>query len=142
MKKEYDALIKNGTWRLEDPPVDIKHIGCKWVYKIKYKAYGSLDKCKVRLVAKGYIQKEGVYYIETFSPIEKWSTIRTLFFLAAQKWWKIHHMDVKEMLLNGDLKEDIYMFQPEGFVVKEKGHKVCKLMKVLYGLKQASCAWY
>ena len=92
-----------------DPPIGIKPIGSKWVYKTKYKADGSLDKYKERLVAKGYAKKEGVDYTETFAPTTKWGTIRTLFSLAPQNGWKIHHMDVKIAFLNGDLKEDVYM---------------------------------
>eukprot|EP00253_Pinus_taeda_P032944 PITA_32944 len=83
MQKEYDALIKNGTWKLVDPPLGTKPIGCKWVYKNKYNVDGLLDKHKARLVAKGFVQKEGVDYEDTFSPITKWATIRTLFALAA-----------------------------------------------------------
>jgi hypothetical protein len=142
MQKEYDALIKNGTWSLVDPPISIKPIGSKWIYKSKYKVDGSLDKHKERLVAKGYAQKEGIDYTETFAPTVKWGTIRTLYFLAAQKGCKIHHMDVKNAFLNRDLKEDVYMLQPEGFSVKGKEHIVSKLIKSLYGLKQAPHAWY
>eukprot|EP00253_Pinus_taeda_P012914 PITA_12914 len=142
MQKEYDALIKNGTWKLVDPPFGTKPIGCKWVYKNKYKADGSFDKHKARLVAKGFAQKEGVDYEETFAPTAKWATIRTLFALAAQNGWKVHQMDVKTAFLNGDLKDNVFMFQPEGFVVKGHEHKVCKLVKSLYGLKQAPRAWY
>ena len=76
MQKEYDALIKNGTWRLVDPPIGIKPIACKWVYKIKCKIDGSLDKHRARLVEKGYEQKQGVDYRETFAPTTKWGTIR------------------------------------------------------------------
>ena len=142
MQKEYDALIKNGRWRLVDPPAGIKPIGFKWIYKTKFKADGSLEKRKARLVEKGYAQKGSIDYTETFAPIAKWGTIRSLFAIAAQKEWKIHHMDVKTAFLNGDLKEDVYMFQLEGFSVKGKEQKVCKLMKSLYGLKQAPRAWY
>ena len=142
MQNEYDVLINNGTWNLVDPPVGNRPIGCNWVYKNKYKSNGSLDKHKVRLVAKGYAQKEGIYYEETFSPTAKWATIRTLLSLASQKGWKVHQMDVKIAFLNGDLKDNVFMSQPEGFVVKGKEQKVCKLFKSLYGLKQAPRAWY
>ena len=103
-----------------DPPVGTKPIGCKWVYKNKYRSDGSLDKHKARLVAKGYAQKEGIDYEETFSPTTKWATIHTLLSLAAQNGWKVHQMDVKNAFLNGDLKENVFMSQPEGFVVKGK----------------------
>eukprot|EP00253_Pinus_taeda_P029055 PITA_29055 len=142
MQKEYDALIKNGTWKLVDPRFGTKPIGCKWVYKNKYKADGSLDKHKARIVAKGFAQKEGVDYEENFSPTAKWATIQTLFSLAAQNGWKVHQMDVKTAFLNGDLKENVFMSQPEGFAVKGHEPKVCKLVKSLYGLKQAPRAWY
>ena len=101
-----------------DPPLGTKPIGRKWVYKNKYKADGSLDKHKARLVEKVFTQKEGVDYEENFSPIAKWATIRTVFSLAAQKGWKVHQMDVKPAFLNGDLKEKKIMSQPEGIVVK------------------------
>eukprot|EP00253_Pinus_taeda_P032471 PITA_32471 len=84
MQNEYDALIKNGTWKLVDPPLGTKPIGCKWVYKNKYKVDGSLDKHKAMHVPKGFAQKEGVNYENTFAPTAKWATIRTLFSLAAQ----------------------------------------------------------
>jgi hypothetical protein len=83
MQKEYDALIKNVTWKLVDPPYGTKLIGCKWVFKNKYISDGSLDKHKARLVAKGFAHKEGVDYDETFSPTTKWDTIHTLFSMEA-----------------------------------------------------------
>eukprot|EP00253_Pinus_taeda_P020805 PITA_20805 len=142
MQKEYDALIKNDTWKMVDPPFGTKPIGCKWVYKNEYKADGSLDKHKARLVEKGFAQKEGVDYEQTFAPIAKWATIQTLFALAAQNGWKVHQMDVKTAFLNGDLKENVFMSQLEGFAVRGHEHKVCKLVKSLYGLKQAPQAWF
>ena len=123
MQREYDALIKNGTWRLVNPPIGTKPIGCKWIYKNKYKADGSLNKHKARLVAKGYAHNEGVDYPETFAPTTKWGTIQTLFSLAAQKRWKIHHMDVKTAFLNGDLKEYVHMAQLEVFAIKGQAHR-------------------
>jgi len=106
MQKEYDALIKNDTWKLVDPPFGTKPIGYN---KNKYKADGSLDKHKARLVAKGFAQKEGVDYEEIFAPTAKWATIWTLLALAAQNGWKVHQMDVKTAFLNGDLKENVFM---------------------------------
>ena len=88
-------------------------------------------------MAKCFAQKEGIDYEETFAPTTKWTTIQTLFALAAQNGWKVHQMDVKTDFLNGDLKKKVYMSQPEGFVVKGQEHKICKLIKSLYGLKQA-----
>eukprot|EP00253_Pinus_taeda_P015320 PITA_15320 len=128
MQKEYNSLIKNETWKLVDPPFGTKPIGCKWVYKNKYKAYGSLHKHKARLVAKGFAQKEGVDYEETFSPGEKWATIQRVFTLAAHNGWKVHQMDVKTSFLNGDLKENVFMSRPKGFAIKGHEHKVCKLV--------------
>lgn len=109
MQKEYDVDINNGTWKLVDPPLGTKPIGCKWVYKNRYKVDGSLDKNKARLVAKGFAQKEGVDYGETFSPKAKWATIQALFSLTAQNDWKVHQMDLKTVFLNRDLKENVFM---------------------------------
>jgi hypothetical protein len=141
MQMDYDVLIKNGMWKLVDSPFGTKPIGCKWVFKNKYKSIGSLDKNKTRLVEKGFAQKEGIDCEETFARATKWATIRTLFALAAHNGWKIHQMDVNTTLLNGDLKENVFMSQPKGFV-KGQERKVCKLIKSFYGLKQAPRAWY
>ena len=139
MQKEYDTLIKNDTWKLVDPPFGTIPIGCKWIYKNKYKDHGSLHKHKSRLVAKGFCfsQKELVDYDDTFAPIAKWATIWTLFALAAQNGWEVHQMDVTTTFLNGDLKDNVFMSQLEGYAVKGHEHKVCKIVKYLYGLKQA-----
>jgi hypothetical protein len=105
-------------------------------------ADGSVDRYKARLCAKGYSQQQGIDYTETFAPVAKFSSIRSLLALAAHYDLEVHQMDVKTAFLNGDLEEDIYMVQPEGFIVKGKETWVCKLNKSLYGLKQASRAWY
>jgi Reverse transcriptase (RNA-dependent DNA polymerase)/gag-polypeptide of LTR copia-type/Integrase core domain/GAG-pre-integrase domain len=141
-QSEYDSIQAAGTWTLVPLPPDRKAIGCKWVFKIKRLANGIIDRYKARLVAKGFAQKEGVDYIETFAPVAKFCSIRALLALAAYHDLEIHQMDVKTAFLNGDLDVDIYMRQPEGFVIKGKESLVCKLNKSLYGLKQASRAWY
>ena len=120
MQSEYDAVMKNQTWKIVDCPHDVKPIGCKWVYKIKYKANGDIDKYKERLVEKGFAQKEGIDYEETFPPTAKWNTIRIVLALAAQNGWKLHQMDVKSAFINCDLQEDVYMTQPPGFEVPGK----------------------
>ena len=98
---------------------------------------GTIDKYKARLVVKGYKQKEGLDYIDTYSPVTRITSIRILIALAAMHDLKIHQMDVKTAFLNGKLEEEIYMEQPEGFIVPGKEKKVCRLVKSLYGLKQA-----
>lgn len=134
--KEYSALIKNGTWILSDLPPGRKPISCKWTFKLKYKANGDIDKYKARLVARGFTQKKGFDYGETYSPTAKLTTFRIVMSVANHFGYHVEHMDVNSAFLNGNLSEEIYMKQPEGFVQDET--KVCKLIKSLYGLKQAS----
>ena len=101
-------------------------------YWIKYKSNGEVDTYKAIPVAKGFAQQEGINYDETFAPTAKWKRIRTVINLAAQNGWKLHQMDVKSAFLNGDLKEEVFMTQPQGFEVEGQEHKVCKLKKALY----------
>jgi histone deacetylase 1/2 len=142
MQTEYDALIKNKTWHLVPPQKGINIIGCKWVYKIKRKADGSLDRYKARLVAKGFKQRYGLDYEDTFSPVVKAATIRTVLSIAVSRGWSLRQLDVQNAFLHGILEEEVYMQQPPGFVEKSKENYVCKLDKALYGLKQAPRAWY
>ena len=142
MDAELQSLQKNHTWVLSDLPLGKKPISCKWVYKVKYHADGTLDKYKARLVARGFTQREGIDYEETFAPTAKMSTIRILLAIAAQYGWKVHQMDVKSAFLNGELQEEVYMTQPPGFKVAGSEPKVCRLQKAIYGLKQAPRAWY
>ncbi|KAL3378593.1 hypothetical protein AABB24_004490 [Solanum stoloniferum] len=139
MKLEIQALEDNNTWEIVDLPPGKNAIGSKWVYKIKYKANGELERFKARLVAKGYSQQEGLDYYDTFSPVAKMVTVRCVIALAVSKGWNLYQMDVYNAFLQGDLDEEVYMEMPQGF--KQEGHKVCKLLKSLYGLKQASRQW-
>jgi hypothetical protein len=135
MEEEYDSIIKNNTWELTELPKHKKPIGCKWIYKPKLKSDGSIDKYKARLAAKGYSQTKGIDYAETFAPVAKLNTLRMLIALATKYHWKLHQLDVKSAFLNGELKEEVYLTQPEGFVEKGQEHLVCKLKKALYGVK-------
>ena len=140
-KDEIFSIEKNKTWVLTDLPAGMKPIGLKWVFKVKRNADGSINKFKARLVAKGYVQRHGVDYDEVFAPVARIETIRLIVALAASRGWDVHHLDVKTAFLHGDLKEEVYVSQPEGFVVKGQEDKVYKLHKALYGLRQAPRAW-
>ncbi|KAG7534720.1 GAG-pre-integrase domain [Arabidopsis thaliana x Arabidopsis arenosa] len=142
MMSEIESIEKNQTWELMALPEGVKPIGVKWVYKTKLNEDGEVEKYKARLVAKGYAQSYGIDYTEVFAPVARLDTVRTILAVAAQSSWEVFQLDVKSAFLHGELKEDVYVNQPEGFVKKGEEEKVYKLKKALYGLKQAPRAWY
>jgi len=141
MNQKFNALLQNGTWTLPRHPT-MKLIGCKWVYKIKRKSDGSIDRYKARLVAKGFHQQPGLNYGDTFSPVVKPTTIRTVLSLVVSSNWYIKRLDVTNAFLHGFLQENVYMIQPPGFTHPAFPNHVCHLQKSLYGLKQAPRAWF
>ena len=136
MLDEMTSIEANNTWELVDPPPRQRPIGLKWVFKTKRDSTGIIIKHKARLVAKGYVQRQGVDFDEVFAPVARLETVRLLLALAASEGWPVHHMDVKSAFLNGELREDVYVAQPPGFVVAGKEQKVLRLIKALYGLRQ------
>jgi len=159
MNLELRALENNDTWFITTLPPSKKAIGCKWIYRTKFNSDGTVDKHKARLVAQGFSQQFGVDYDETFSPVAKMTTVRTLLVVTTVKHWCVHRMDVSNAFLHGDLQEEVYMALPQGYagrgckitplsagiggVTKPRtGDQVCKLLKSLYGLKQAPRQWF
>ncbi|KAK1629428.1 hypothetical protein QYE76_003743 [Lolium multiflorum] len=137
MDEEFSALSHNNTWHLVPAEHGRNIIDCKWVYKVKRKADGSIDRYKARLVAKGFKQKYGVDYEDTFSPVVKSATIRLILSLAVSRNWKLRQLDVKNAFLHGVLEEEVYMRQPPGYFDPSRRGHICRLDKALYGLKQA-----
>ncbi|GJV37305.1 ribonuclease H-like domain, reverse transcriptase, RNA-dependent DNA polymerase [Tanacetum coccineum] len=141
MKVELDSINRNNTWELTTLPKGHKAIGLKWVFKTKKDANGNIIKHKARLVAKGYIQQHGIDFEEVFAPVARMETIRLLLAIAANNKWEVHHLDVKSAFLHGDLKEEVYVTQPEGFITRQDQGKVYRLIKALYGLRQVPHTW-
>ncbi|UYV61187.1 hypothetical protein LAZ67_1003759 [Cordylochernes scorpioides] len=124
MEEEFDSLIENKTWELVDPPKNRNIIGTKWVFKTKCNSDGSVERHKARLVAKGYSQQYGIDYEETFAPVVRQSTIRMFLALAVEYNLILHQMDVQSAYLNGEIKEEIFMTQPENFVSRKYPEKI------------------
>ncbi|MDV3143325.1 MAG: reverse transcriptase domain-containing protein, partial [Sweet potato little leaf phytoplasma] len=146
MKAELNAMETNNTWDVVPLPSNKHTIGCKWIYKVKHRADGSIERYKTRLVAKGYTQQEGLDFIETFSPVAKLVTVRVLLTMAISFNWPLVQLDVNNAFLHGDLFEEVYMDLPLGYEPKvidsTEKRLVCRLNKSIYGLKQASRQWF
>jgi hypothetical protein len=121
-------------------PAGHRAIGLKWVFKVKRDPAGNIVKHKARFVAKGYAQRQGIDFDEVFAPVARLEMARPLL-AVAHRSWRVHHMDVRWAFLNGDLEKEVYVHQPVGFVESDNAHKVLKLRKALYGLRQAPRAW-
>ena len=135
-----NSLQKNTAWELVSLPPGRKLVQCKWVFRTNIASDGRKYKYKAILVEIFFSQVHGVDYHETFASVAKMDSIRLVLAISASKHWEGHHMDVKSAFLNGDLHEEIYMKQPEGYI--SDPYLVCKLKKSLYGLKQAPREWY
>ncbi|KAD3068070.1 hypothetical protein E3N88_35950 [Mikania micrantha] len=142
MTEEYKALMRNGTWTLVPPVPNANVVDCKWVYRLKHDEHGNIKRYKARLVAKGFNQQPGIDYHETFSPVVKSTTVWVVLSLAVTRQWPLRQLDVQNAFLHGDLKETVYLRQPQGFIDPQKPQHVCLLHKSLYGLKQAPRAWF
>jgi len=139
---EKGQIVRNNTWELLPRPANKNVIGTKWIFKNKMNEKGQIVRNKARPICKGYAQIEGQDFDETFAPVERVEAIRMFLGYACHKNFNFYQMDVKSAFLNGNLEEEVYMEQPEGFSLTDKFDYVYKLKKALYGLKQASRAWY
>ncbi|CAL1411607.1 unnamed protein product [Linum trigynum] len=142
MFEEHTALLRNQTWDLV-PPSPTQHVlSCKWLYRIKTKSDNTIDRFRARLVARGFQQRPGIDYGDTFIPVLKPTTLRIILSLAVTNHWPICQLDIANAFLHGTLTDEVFMQQPPGFIDPQRPHHVCRLKKSLYGLKQAPRAWF
>jgi hypothetical protein len=127
--------MKNDVWDIVSRPKGKSVVTSKWMYEIKHATDGSVEKYKARFLARGFSQVEGIDYEEKFAPVARFTSIRMIIALAASMGWRLHQMDVKTTFLNGEIEEEVYIEQSDGFVIHEKESHVCRLKKAQYGLK-------
>ena len=143
MNDEYNALMENKTWHLVPPSPTHNLIDCKWVYRVKKNADGTIERYKARLVAKGFKERYAIDYEDTFSPVVKAATIKPVVLtVVVSCGWSLRQLDVKNTFLHGVLEEEVDKKQPPGFENSQTPHYICKLDKALYGLKQPPRAWF
>jgi hypothetical protein len=135
MSSEFDAFLKNNTWRLVPASEAHNLVWCKWVFRINRKADGSIDRYKARLVAKGFHQQAGIDYEDTFSLVTKPTTVRLVLSIAISSGWSIRQIDIQNAFLYGVLIEEVFMSQPPSYSHPQYLNHVCYLQKALYGLK-------
>ncbi|GJS58836.1 retrovirus-related pol polyprotein from transposon TNT 1-94 [Tanacetum coccineum] len=141
MQEELNEFERLEVWELDPDPIKLR-LYLKWIYKVKLDELGGILKNKARLVARGYRQEEGIDFEESFAPVARLEAIRIFLAFAAHMNMVVYQMDVKTAFLNGNLREEVYVSQPDGFVDPDNPNHVYKLKKALYGLKQAPRAWY
>jgi len=142
MEAEYSALLSNNTWDLLPRPSQCNVVIGKWIFKHKFKTDGSFERYKARWVLRGFTQRPGIDFAETFSPVVKPAIVRTVLSLALSRSWPVHQLDVNNAFLQGNRSEMVYCAQPSGFEDSAHPDYVCRLNRSLYGLKQAPRAWY
>jgi hypothetical protein len=138
MTEEYQSIMNNDVWEVVPKMKNKDVVSSKWIYKIKHATDESIEKYKEIFMARGFSQKEGIEYEETFSHVAIYTSIRTIIALAAKMKWKLHQMDVKTTFLNGVIEEEVYIEQPQGFEIEDRNTHVCRLKKDMYRLKQDS----
>ena len=142
MREEFDALQRNRTWQLVPRPPRANVITGKWVFRHKTRPDGSLERYKARWVERGFRQRAGVDFTDTFAPVVKPGMIHVVLQLAVSRAWPVHQLDVSNAFLHGHLDEQVFYQQPTGFVDADYPDDVCLLSCSLYGLKEAPRAWY
>jgi hypothetical protein len=142
MTEEYQSIMKNEVWEIVPRPKNKDVVSSRWLFKIKHVVDGSIEKYKAIFVTRGFSHKEGIDYEETFTPMARYTLIKTIIALAAKMKWKLHQINVKIAFLNGAIEEEVYIEKPQGFEVEDRKSHVCRLKKALYRLKQAPRAWY
>jgi len=135
MVEEYKSIMKNSVSKVVPRPADKSVVGLRWIFKVKNAADKSIEKYKSNFVAKGFSQVKGIDYEEIFSPIARYSSIKSILALVMQTSWKIHQMDVKTSFFNGVIEDEVYIKQPEGFETFDQESHLCRLRQALYGLK-------